>query len=606
MDNTFLIKLGLDNQKLVDGLNKSNGYMQKFANNVETGLKSLATGFAVTSIGKFALDVSKLAGEAEGVSAAFNKLPGSTQLMLDLKAATGGTVSELDLMKRAVMASNFDISLKALPNLLEFATVRAKQTGQSVNYLVDSIVTGIGRKSKLILDNLGISAVQLTEALGGASTAAASIGDVADAVGKIAETNLKQMGSLSENNSTKLERLAASWENVKVAIGNSANGTGVLGNILDGVISQFDVLASKNLDFWDKLGSFLSPAGMINAGTKNYIENLKKATEEERKYQLVVTQADQALLKANGDIEEALKIAYIWSNSQELIQEITKRAIEQDKKKATEIENINTLTEKLTFLQEDQKTLTIDQIAKTNIEISQIEKKIKALKELGTIQAENLKTKEFTGTIEGVGGDIAFSKNQNRVDASIKKNLTGSPDSKGMNKVISDSLEDSKKKAEELFNQMKDRLNEIANVATTVGDSIGEALVGAFSGDQSGIQQLKQGTIAIINMLEQRALAAIVASALISGANPIVALVAASAGFAAVKALFSRIGGTGGGGGGGGLSGASSTRDRLSSSKTDTLGQRIDLSGSFNIRGSDLVAVLSNQNRIDNRLKTTG
>src|SRR5690606_14702252 len=99
---------------------------------------------------------------------------------------------ELNLMKRAVQGSNFDISLQSLPKLLEFAAVRAQQTGQSVDYLVDSIVTGIGRKSPLILDNLGISASQLREEMNGVSLASASVGEVAEAVGRIAGTNLEQ------------------------------------------------------------------------------------------------------------------------------------------------------------------------------------------------------------------------------------------------------------------------------------------------------------------------------------------------------------------------------------------------------------------------------
>src|SRR5690606_23630638 len=119
---------------------------------------------------------------------------------------------------RAVQASNFDISLSALPRLLEFASIRAQQTGQSVDYLVDSIITGIGRKSPLILDNLGISAVALKDKLNGVSVAAASVGEVADAVGRIAEENLKKMAGFSDNAATKTQKLAAEWENFKVQL----------------------------------------------------------------------------------------------------------------------------------------------------------------------------------------------------------------------------------------------------------------------------------------------------------------------------------------------------------------------------------------------------
>ncbi len=225
-NNDLTLKVGFDIDKFSAELQKTNVALNKWSSGVQSSIVGLGAGFSALSLGQFVMDVSRLAGETEGVKAAFDKLPNSVKLMNDLKDATGGTVSELELMKRSVMASNFDISLKALPQLLEFATLRARQTGQSVNYLVDSIVTGIGRKSKLILDNLGISAVQLTEALGGASAASSTIGEVAEAVGKIASANLEKMGKLTDDAAVKADRLAASWANFKVTIGQIVNESG--------------------------------------------------------------------------------------------------------------------------------------------------------------------------------------------------------------------------------------------------------------------------------------------------------------------------------------------------------------------------------------------
>jgi hypothetical protein len=177
------IVISANTAQLAASLKSAQGQLKDFTSGITKVGGIIAGAFAVKEIAGFALEVSKLAGEADGVEAAFNRLPNATRLMLDLKEATGGTVSELDLMKRTVQATNFGISLESLPKLLEFAAVRAQQTGQSVEYLVDSIVTGIGRKSPLILDNLGISAVALKEKMGGVAVATASVGEVADAVG---------------------------------------------------------------------------------------------------------------------------------------------------------------------------------------------------------------------------------------------------------------------------------------------------------------------------------------------------------------------------------------------------------------------------------------
>ena len=98
-----------------------------------------------------------MAREMEGVKMAFDRLnqPG---LLEGLREATHGTVNDLELMKQAVKFDNFNLSLEQMGTFLAFAQQQAKDTGQDVNYLVDSIVTGLGRKSLPILDNLGLSA----------------------------------------------------------------------------------------------------------------------------------------------------------------------------------------------------------------------------------------------------------------------------------------------------------------------------------------------------------------------------------------------------------------------------------------------------------------
>lgn len=227
------VEISSDTSSFGKGLDTARGKLSSFSSDITKIAGTIGIAFAAKEVASFGFEVAKLAGEAEGVSAAFNKLPESEALMLSLKAATAGTVSELELMKRTVQAANFGIELEALPELLKFAALRAQQTGQSVDYLVDSIVTGIGRKSPLILDNLGISATALKDKLGNVSIAAADVGTVSKAVGAIASDELKKMGDFSDNTSTKVQRLSATWDNFKVTLGNAVNSSGVLQRALE-------------------------------------------------------------------------------------------------------------------------------------------------------------------------------------------------------------------------------------------------------------------------------------------------------------------------------------------------------------------------------------
>ena len=127
------VKIGADTKDLEKGLNHAKQETSKFGEQIKKIGGLVAGAFAVSKVIDFAKECIKLAEEAEGVKTAFDRLnePG---LLSELRTATKGTVNDLDLMKAAVQANNFNIPLKTLGSLLEFAHQRAKDTGQSVDY----------------------------------------------------------------------------------------------------------------------------------------------------------------------------------------------------------------------------------------------------------------------------------------------------------------------------------------------------------------------------------------------------------------------------------------------------------------------------------------
>lgn len=153
----------------------------------------------------------QLALQGEGIRNAFNRLD-NPDLLQNLRAATRGTVSDLELMKRAVQANNFQIPLETLGTLLSFAQRRARETGESVDYLVESIVTGIARKSPLILDNLGINITRIQKEF-------EKTGDFAKAAMIVVEQELAKAGDAVVTNADKVDMLLAKWQNFKESIG---------------------------------------------------------------------------------------------------------------------------------------------------------------------------------------------------------------------------------------------------------------------------------------------------------------------------------------------------------------------------------------------------
>lgn len=411
--NDDLRKTGREGTGSVNNLNKSLDQSNKLAGMAKTAIAGIITAQSIKMVADFVWEVSQLAAKADGVRQAFNKLPHSIKLMDDLKRATMGTVSELTLMQRAVQANQFNISLEKLPVMLEFAMTRAKQTGQSIDYLVDSIVTGLGRKSVMILDNLGISATAIREEI-------ERVGDFSVAVGNIIERESEKQGHFVENNISKTARLAASYENLKVAIGDAANGTGVLGSVMDELTTIVDNLASKNLSWWQKLVSLRGGVdAMVVKGIDMTLQTAK-LTEEQKKYEQVLREVDRAMASGNAE-------AYINAQKQhiyytEILAEYTKRLNAGREEEEARIENIKNLTLELNSLQEQQQVLTGNQLEQVNKEIEAVQAKIKALKELGVEKSkDNKKTTETIGLIAHLEEKLKDLKKARREAFSVEE-----------------------------------------------------------------------------------------------------------------------------------------------------------------------------------------
>jgi murein DD-endopeptidase MepM/ murein hydrolase activator NlpD len=104
--------------------------------------------------------------------------------------------------------------------------MQARATGQDVDYLVESLITGIGRKSVLVLDNLQISAVELRQTLGDVSMETATVGQVAEAVGKIASASFAKMGAQALTTADEIAQMETAYSNFILKLG--AVGIGVL------------------------------------------------------------------------------------------------------------------------------------------------------------------------------------------------------------------------------------------------------------------------------------------------------------------------------------------------------------------------------------------
>lgn len=183
MAGTFMVKLS-------EGLGRAVGEMLNF---IDEGIEMATT--------------------ADGITRAFENL-NKPDLLDNLRAATKGTVNDVELMKAAVQAKDFRIPLEDMGKYLQFAQLKAQQTGQSVEYMTNSIVTGLGRKSLPILDNLGLSAAEIREKM-------EETGDMMSAVAAIVEKQLAEAGETYISAADRALQRMTSLQNAQKELGDA-------------------------------------------------------------------------------------------------------------------------------------------------------------------------------------------------------------------------------------------------------------------------------------------------------------------------------------------------------------------------------------------------
>lgn len=213
--------------------------------------RQLVGAFGLLEAGRFLVNFTRdsiaLAREARGVEFAFNRISNSAELLARTREATRGLLADLEIQRAAVQLSNFNLSVDDLDSLLQLATVRAIQTGQSVGQLVNQIVLGLGRQSVQRLDDLGISQQRINEEV-------AKGGTFMEAFVRIVEEELPKAGAVLDEAANSAQTFSAAVTNLQVAIGRlfeGRSGIGILTTQINRITTGFRLL-NRGLDVFTR------------------------------------------------------------------------------------------------------------------------------------------------------------------------------------------------------------------------------------------------------------------------------------------------------------------------------------------------------------------
>lgn len=172
MANRVTIVIDADGRAFIEGMGKtergmdavekaSSGTTRSLNSQWKSFIGTTATVVAAVYTMKKAMDFAEEAAKYRQIEAAFQNVAAAhgasaRRIIEDLRRTSAETIATQELMQKAGMAMTLGIPAEALGQLMETARAAARIFGQSVQYMFESLTTGIGRQSKLWLDNLGI------------------------------------------------------------------------------------------------------------------------------------------------------------------------------------------------------------------------------------------------------------------------------------------------------------------------------------------------------------------------------------------------------------------------------------------------------------------
>ena len=250
------------NKEIIDISVRGAGRTQKALKGIGSSvLKVGAAFFAAKGLVRGMQTIVQDSAKLQGVERAFNSMGkqiGFTENSFKkLQQATDGTVSKLTLMTEANNAMMLGVvkSDEEMAKLFDTAQRLGQALGVDTTMALNSMVTGMGRQSKLMLDNLGIM-VNTQDAY---DKYAESIGKSSDALTdqerKIAFNNevlrvagdmVDDLGEEQLTTADKMARLGSTFQDMGTKIGQASDG--FISKALDGFQGLADGI-SDTIDF---------------------------------------------------------------------------------------------------------------------------------------------------------------------------------------------------------------------------------------------------------------------------------------------------------------------------------------------------------------------
>ena len=319
---SIILKLRDEATKRLEGVR---GSLQRFANSWKKNWLAITAAITASIMALHkAWELMELGAKAEQQKQAFKNLAASLgmsadKIIEDLRRMSGETMSTSQIMGKASQAMILGIDPTKLAKMMEISRASARAFGKDVGFMFESIAVGVGRQSKLILDNLGIivSAGDAYEKY--AKTLGKSTKELTEMERKQAFLNatleageriLQQIDTSTMTNLEKMQKLKAGWQDLAEKIGQSlwlvlGFIQGFMNQIISGFFTLLEVantvfqkLLVPLIKFYEVLGKLPGHMGETYRQAAESVKKLSNSIEQNKKvFELAATESAKVAME---------------------------------------------------------------------------------------------------------------------------------------------------------------------------------------------------------------------------------------------------------------------------------------------------------------------
>lgn len=319
----------------------------KWAKTKETLLKVAAVGYTM----KKAWDLAEQAAQFDQQEQAFVNLAAShntnaKNIVSDLKAMSAHSISTANIMKSAGNAMVLGIPADKLSKMMAIARASSRLTGHTIQKSFDDMAMGVGRQSRMILDNLGIT-VRIDDANKAyAATLKKNVDALTDTERKKAFLNatleagediMRRVNIQNMTAAEGMQAFTATLENAKIMVGKvivylvSQWGSGLMfiseafarmvAFVTEGVAKFYDVLALVD----DKYAE-------TAASVREFAEFERGAADEAYRMAVAVTEVGSSMFREKEAIGGVIKARQEQVKVNEKVRSTIDAQVDENKK----------------------------------------------------------------------------------------------------------------------------------------------------------------------------------------------------------------------------------------------------------------------------------